>query len=394
MLKLKFDCRDIFKAPRAAFSLQRLWIQLFGMSVGYVIYLVASYLGLALAGYGLQAAWSQFGLLPCLFAAGDVFPWYSWLVAGLGILLLFFVYLITNTAVSRAVYMTSKGNSFYTWKESFAFSFRKVWSLLLTPISMVLFIGFMVIGAWFIGLLGKIPFVGELGISLFSLLWLGSSLLILFFAVVAVVAVILAPSVLATTDEDAFDAIFQAFSVVWGQPLRLLFYEALTVALSVIAMGVFAFFLKEALALMNILFAAFMGGDYSNLANNGQALVQSWTLPAQNIVAAVYHGFSNYVYFSRDFIMIPASTLPGSVVVASFIFAINLLVVAGAVISYGISTFTAGNTLAFIVLKYHKDEENLLERTDAEEEEEDEDSEAAEPPATESGADAKEGENS
>jgi len=393
MLKLKFDCRDIFKAPRAAFSLQRLWIQLFGMSVGYVIYLAASYAGLLLAGYGLKAAWSQFGLLPCLFAAGDAFPWYSWLVAGLGSLLLFFDYLVTNTAVSRAVYMASKGNSFYTWKESFRFSFRKIWSLLLTPISLIVFIGFMIIGAWFIGLLGKIPFVGELGVSLFSLLWLGSSLLILFFAVVTVVAVILAPSVLATTDEDAFDAIFQSFSIVWGQPLRFIFFEALTVVLSVLALGVFAFFLKEALTLMNILFAAFMGGDYSNLANNGQALLQSWTLPGQNIVAAVFQDFSRYIYFSHDFLMIPASDLPVSVVIASYIFAINLLIVVGAVISYGISTFTAGNTLAFIVFKYHKDEENLLERTDAEEEEENEEDEtAAETPAME--PDAPKGEES
>jgi len=391
MLKLKFDCRDIFKAPRAAFSLQRLWIQLFGMSVGYVIYLVASYLGLVLAGYGLKAAWSQFGLLPCLFAAGDTFPWYSWLFAGIGSLLFFFAYLVTNTAVSRAIYMTSKGNSFYTWKESFAFSFRKIWSLFLTPISMLLFIGFMLIGAWVVGLLGKIPFVGELGVSLFTVLWLGSSLLILFFAIVAVVAVILLPSVLATTDEDAFEAIFQSFSVVWGQPLRFIFFEALTVVLSVVAMGVFAYFLKEALTLMNVLFATFMGGDYANLANNGQALLQSWTLLAQNIVAAIYQSCSSYIYFSRDFIMIPTSDLPVSVVIASYIFAINLLLVAGAVISYGISTFTAGNTLAFIVLKYHKDEENLLERTDAEEEENEED-EAAEPPATE--PEATEGEDS
>ena len=393
MLKLKFDCRDIFKAPRAAFSLQRLWIQLFGMSIGYVIYVAASYLGLVLAGYELKAAWSQFGLLPCLFSAGDAFPWYSWLVAGVGSLLLFFIYLVTNTAVSRAVYMTSKGNSFYTWKESFAFSFRKIWSLLLTPIAMIVIIGIMVIGAWFIGLLGKIPFVGELGVSLFSVLWLGSSLLILFFAVVTVVAVVLLPSVLATTDEDAFEAIFQSLSIVWGQPLRLIFFEALIVVISVLAMGVFAFFLKEALALMNMLFTMFMGGDYANFANNGQALLQSWTLQAQNIIAAVYQGCSSYIYFSRDFILIPASGLPVSVVIASFVFAVNLLVVAGAVMSYGISTFTAGTTLAFIVLKYNKDEENLLQRTDAEEEEENEDDETAtEPPATK--PDATEGENS
>jgi len=372
MLKLKFDCRDLFKAPRIALSLQRLWIQLIGMSVGFVVYVLLSYSSLIIAGYELKAAWSQFGLLPCLFAIGDKFPWISWLVAGIGILFFFFTYLITNTAAARAMYMTSKGNSFYTWKEAYKFSFRKMWSIILAPISMPLLIGFMLVGAWVVGLLGKIPAVGEIGVSLFTILWLVSSLLILFFSVVTVVATILLPSILATTDEDAFETIFQSFSIVWGQPLRFLFYQALNVVIAVLAMGVFALFLKEALALMNMLFASFMGGDYANLANNGQALLQSWTLLAENIITALYHNFSHLLYFSREFVMIPAADLSVTVRIASFIFALNLLIVAGSVVSYGISTFTAGNTLAFIIYKYKKDEENLLERTDAEEETEEE----------------------
>ena len=48
-------------------------------------------------------------------------------------------------------------------------------------------------------------------------------------------------------------------------------------------------------------------------------------------------------------------------------------------ISYGISTFTAGTTLSFLVLKFKKDEENLLERQDAEEEIEEDQSEDNEP---------------
>ena len=40
MLQLKFDWRDVLKAPRLALSLQRMWIQLVGLSVGYIVYLV------------------------------------------------------------------------------------------------------------------------------------------------------------------------------------------------------------------------------------------------------------------------------------------------------------------------------------------------------------------
>ena len=368
MLKLKFNWRDIIAAPRLALSLQRLWIQLIGMSVGYIIYVALSYLGLVLAGYDLKLAWSQFGLLPCLFTMGDNFAWFSWLLAGLGSLLLFLAYLVTNTAVSRAVYMTMKGNSFYSWKQAFKFSFRKIFSIILAPLALLTLIGLFVLGALVIGLLGKIPFIGEIGVSFFTVIWLFGSLLIFFLALVTIVALLLVPSIIATTDEDAFEAIFQAFSVAWSQPWRFLFYEGVVALLAILALGVFAFFIKESVLIMNGLLSAFMGADFVNLANNGQAMLQSWTLPAQNIIESVYRNLSEFLFFTRQFIIIPFADLSISVILSSYFYALALLFAGGWVMSYGISTFTAGTTISFLVLKYKKDEENLLERQDREEE--------------------------
>lgn len=372
MLKLKFDWRDVIRAPRLALSLQRMWIQLVGMSVGYLVYLVLSYLSLLVAGYELKIAWSQFGLLPCLFGIGDSFPWTSWLLFGLGSLLFLVTYLVTNTAVSRAVYMTSKGNSFYSWREAFAFSFRKFGSIVLAPLALLLLIGLLILGAAIVGLLGKIPFVGEIGVSLFTVVWVLSALLIFFLALVTVVALILIPSIIATTDEDAFEAIFQSFSIAWSQPWRFLFYEALTIVASFVALAVLAFFIKESVFIMNALLGSFMGADFINLANNGQALLQSWVLLAQNILQVLYRDYSFYFFFSKQFVPIPVAELPVSVVISSYIYALSLLFIGGWVISYAFSTFTAGTTVAFLVLKYKKDEENLLERQDKEEEIEDE----------------------
>lgn len=368
MLELKMDWRDVLKAPRLALSLQKMWIQLVGMTVGFVVYLVLSYLSLLVAGYELSAAWSQFGLLPCLFAIGDSFPIVSWIIAGIGSLFFFLSYLLTNTAVARAIYMTSKGNAFYTWKEAFAFAFRKFWSVVLTPLALLVLIGLLVLGALIIGLLGKIPFVGEIGVSLFTVLWLLSALLIFFFALVTIVATLLLPSIIATTDEDAFEAIFQSMSVAWSQPWRFLFYQAISVVMAFAALAGLAFFIKEALFIMNELMGSFMGADYINLANNGQALLQSWVLLAQDVFDKVYQGYASVFFFSKQFVVIPSAQLPVSIVIASYLFALNLLFVGGWVISYGFSTFTAGSTISFLLLRYNKDEENLLDRQDAEEE--------------------------
>jgi len=372
MFKLNFDWRGVLAAPRFALSPQRTWIQLIGLSVGYIVYLSLTYLSLIIAGYDLKVAWSQFGLLPCLFAVGDSFPWTSWLLSGIASLFFFLTFLITNTAVSRAIYMTSKGNSFYNWKEAFAFAFRKIYSIIFTPVALLLLIGLLVLGSLVVGLLGKIPFVGEIGVSLFTIVWILLALLIFFFAIVTVVATILVPSIIATTDEDAFEAIFQSFSVAWSQPWRFLFYEGLSVVLSFVALGGLAFFIKESVMIMNGLLGSFMGADYVNLANNGQALLQGWTLPAQNIIESLYRNLSDLVFFTRQFVAIPFADLPMSVVISSYLYALSLLFVGGWVISYAVSVFTAGTTLSFLILKYKKDDEDLLERQDLEEEIEEE----------------------
>ncbi len=370
MLKLKFNFQDVFRAPRLAFSLQRMWIQLVGLFFGYLGYLVFTYASFLANGFPFQTAWAQYGLFPCIFATGEVFPWYGMVLGIIGIAILVVAILITNTAVARAVYMSAKGNTFYTWRESFAFAFRKSGSVLLTPISLVILIGLLVLGALVIGLLGKIPFIGEIGVSLFTVVWFLAALFLFFVAIVAVITLFYAPPILATTDEDAFEAVFQTFSITWSQPWRLILYQAITVVLSIVAMGIFAFFAKEAIVIMNSLFASFMGSDFINLANNGQAMLQNWTLMAEQAVELLYRGYDELVFFSREFLMVSDVAL--SIVISSYLYALSLLFIGGWVLSYGLSTFNAGNTIAYIVMRQKKDEENLLERVDKEEEEEEE----------------------
>ena len=370
MLKLRFDFRDLFNAPRLAFSIQRIWIQFVGIVMGYAGYLILTYLSYFLNNYTFDVVWKKYGLLPCLFASGEAFPWYSWVLYAIGAVFLLFAYLVTNTAVARAVYMTSKGNHFYSWKESFAFAFRKMWSILLTPVSIIILIGLLILGSLIIGLLGKIPFVGEIGLSLFTVFWFIGALIIFFFAIVVLVSVLMVPGIIATTDEDAFEAVFQVFSVTWGQPVRLIFYQLISFFLSIVSLVVFAFAVKKAIVIMNGLFINFMGSDFINLSNNGQALVQNWTFMLQGIFESTIKELSPFIFYTHNYTLIPPADLSISVIISSYIYAISLLIIGGWVLSYGLSTFTTGNTLFYLVLIKFKDGENLLEREDAEEEEE------------------------
>ncbi len=370
MLALVFDFRDLFRAPRLAFALQRLWIQVVGLLVGYVGYLVLTYVSYLISGYEIAATWKRYGLVICPFSSGELLPWYGWGVYAMAALILVIAYLVANTAVSRATYMLAKGNHFYTWREAYGFAFRKILSVLLTPVSLAVLIGLLVLGGLVIGLLGRIPYIGPLGLSLFTVFWFVAALFLVFFVVVLFVSLLMTPSIIATTDEDAFEAVFQTFSLVWSQPWRLIFYTVLNAVLSIGGGGIFAVFVKQSIMLMNKLFAAFMGVDFINLMHNGMAMLQGWLIWGQSSLEKLCGEFYQYIYFTNNFLPLPDLSL--IIQISSILYALSLLFVGVWVVSYLFSIFTVGNTLAFVVLRKKKDDENLLERKDKEEETEEE----------------------
>lgn len=373
MVSLRFDFRDLFRAPRLAFSLQRLWIVLIGIAAGWLAYFLLTFLALLVAGVAPGEIWPRFGVFPTLLATRFSFPWYSWLFHALGAAVAYVALLLAQTAHARALYMSSKGEHFYSWRKSYAFAWRKLGSVIMTPVTLGLLILFFIGGAWLIGLAGRIPWVGELGVALVAIIWFVFALLMIYLGVVLFFSLLYAPAIIAATDEDGFESIFQLFSLTWNQPWRLLFYELLSFLLAVAALGFFAFFCKRAVGLTNSLFSFFMGSNYADLANNGQALFQAWTSMGEGFLFHLFRGFTPLVSFTQEFYYLPAYELARpTVAVSGYLYAVNLLFLAGWVISYGLSTFNAAHLLSYLSLRKRKDGVNLLERKDREEEYEEE----------------------
>jgi hypothetical protein len=371
MNQMRFDIRDIFKSPRFALSLQRIWIQFLGLFVGYLGYLFFTYLSFMAARIGLSNGWKKYGLLPCIFPESP--NWYSVIIYMIGLIWLAAVYLITATAVSRATYMLVKGNHFYTWLNAVQFALKKTASILLSPVAIILIVMFFLAGGAVVGLLGRIPFVGEFGVTIFTFVWFFASLFVVFLMIIFVVTLIQAPAIIATTNDDAFEAVFQSFSLVWSQPWRLILYEFISSALAVVGLFVVAFLSKKAYIVMDRVFSNVMGADFINIASHGMYLLNIWLFQSINWANSLLGDSSGLVYFSREFI--PLQLPHGYQYVTSYIFAIWMLIIGGVIFSYGLASFNVANTLSYIILRKKKDDENLLERKDPEEEDEEEDDE-------------------
>jgi len=368
MVALRFDYRDLFRSPRLAFSFQRLWIQSIGLLAGYAAYVILTYLSFLIGGNSIGAIWSRYGLLPCAF--GMDLPWYGWIVFALGVTVLAVAWLVTATAVSRAAYMNLKGNTFYTWKEAFRFALnKKAGAVVVTPVAILAIIFFTGLGGVVVGLLGRIPYVGELGVSLFTIVWYAVSFFLVFVGLALGVSLLLTPAILATTDDDAFEGIFQSFSILASQPWRLVVYEALIKVLAFIGFLVFALFAKQAWGVMTTILVWGMGDKFANLSFAATNLVQGWVLPVVEWTRFYTGDWGSVFLFSHEWM---ATDLSAVMTIASVIMSVFVLLIGAFVVSYPFATFNVGNTILFLILKKKKDDENLLERKDKEEETEDE----------------------
>lgn len=364
MVKLRFDFRDIFRAARIALSLQRLWIQSVGLFIGYLGYLIFTYIAILTTGAQFKAVWLRYGLLPHIGMYH--FSWYGYALFGLGILIFILFWMITSTAVARAVYMYLKGFSFYTWKDSFKFSFSKLGSIIATPVSIAAIVFFTGLGGVVIGLLGKIAYVGEIGIAIFTPVWFAASVFIVFILLGFGVSLLLTPSILATTDDDAFEGIFQSFSTTYSQPWRLVIYEVLLFVVSMAGFLFMSLFFKQAWNLLNMIVIWGMGDKFVDLSYRASYLLQNWVYPAILWSKSILGEYASYFFLSRTFI---STEIPAVLNASAWIMALFLVFIGGYLISYPIAIFNSGNSIIFLVLKKKKDAENLLERKDREEEE-------------------------
>ncbi len=371
MKALHFNFKDVFRAPRLAFSIQRIWMNGIGFLGGYLVYLVFAYASLMTAGYSFSYLWSYFGVLPCAFAVSV--PWFSMIIYLAGLAGFLAVILMTNTAVSRAIYMTLRDELFYTWTQAYKFAIKKWISALGAMLTFIFIIAFFVIAALVMGLLGRIPWVGELGTALLTVPYIFASLLLFFIGVAFVVAVFFVPAIIATSDEDALGGVFQSFSITFNQLWRILLYGSLLSVLYLAGLFLFAAALKISYHIFMGIFSIGMGDKITQIEQQALYIIDQ-SLPAMYGWFQMLPGkIHTWVYLAHPHPSV--AELPGSLVASGYILGIFLLFFGGIVLVYGEAIFNAGLTVIYIILYKLQEKENLLEREDEELREEDEEEE-------------------
>ncbi|HIJ52258.1 MAG TPA: hypothetical protein HPP66_03775 [Planctomycetes bacterium] len=134
---------------------------------------------------------------------------------------------IADGAICRIAALQFARNEKPGLLEALRFSTNKFTSFVtapLAPVGIIIFIGFFI---FLLGLVGNIPWAGELIMGIFMVLALIAGALIAVVSIGAVAGFNLMFPAVAYDGSDCFDAISRAFSYVYAKPWRMIFYTAI-----------------------------------------------------------------------------------------------------------------------------------------------------------------------
>ena len=362
MTRLHFNYKDIFRSLRLGFSAKKIWMMFMGLLIGFAGYAGLTYLAYLVAGYDLLTVWEASRLLPFPDALLYPFPWYAWVIYAVGGLFFVCTSLVAGTAVSKVTYEQLRGDEFYEAREAYKFALRHVSSVLASPLLLIGFVALVVVGGLILGLLGMIPYFGELLTGLMALPAFAASMFIVYLLVVLFFSLLLAPSVVGATKNDTFDTIFEVFSCVNEQPGRLVWYLATVAVLAKFGSFLLGMAASAAGRIGYAVLKLLMGGRMVDLMSNASFYFKV-TLPhwCPEPVRMLLLGCADtmglhQVYTPAAYVSINWSNDVGAVLLGVCFYVVALLVCA-----FGCSVWYSGTTLTYSVLAKKKDDKNVLE---------------------------------
>ena len=359
---MNFNFKDVFRAGRFGFSAKKIWIGFAGLTIGLILYCLFAYAAfVASPNWNIKQVWQTFRYIPIPF--GVHLAWWGWIIWGTGAALFAFMKMISLCAIAKVTFEQLRGDEFYEAKEAFKFAFKNWKGVFLSPVTLGIVIGVILLFGFLLGLGGRIPYVGQILVGIFALPIFAAALFLVYLCVVFFVSLFLSPSVVATTKSDTFDTLFEVFSVLNDQPWRLFLWEAVLGIVSCVGAFILGFFVKRALLLSRFALSLWAGPrPWMDIIWMKGLWYLPHTLPFPPF-SWIANGFLPAMTLSR----VTYVTGNGAEAFAGWLLGLAFHVVILFVLGYAMAIMGSGNALIYTVLVKIKDDKNLLERREEEE---------------------------
>jgi hypothetical protein len=353
---LSFSFRDVWNGVKYSFSFKKLWTQLQGLLLGVFIYSVFAYIALLVSGLSLGEIWYYWKFVP--IPVGEGLSILGKILIAIGIFAFVLLNYVYAVAVAKITIEQLRGDEFYEVKDAVKFAWKKGWPVITTPLSITFVIVFILVGGIILGLLGKIPYAGEIIILISVIPAIVMCFFLVYLFIALLFSLILPPSVVASSESDTFDTLFEVFSTLNEQPFRFVLYQFYTWILALFTSSLFAWALGRAVWIMDRVWGAswLMGAKFKAVEETALYFFTS---------SPVFSSFYPYFRFLGvgAILNVPASLPPagGLATFVGFFFGIGLYLMVFLVIAQVINSLNVGTLISYLVIVKKKDELDLLE---------------------------------
>lgn len=348
---LHFNFRDVLVSPGKALSAKKIFLMTFFLCLALAVYDLFTYLALLVDGQNLKYVFRAWGLLPFIpFVYESII---AKIIFILGVALAVVTAMLGEFAVAAVNIEQIRGNPFMTIGESIRFAFRRLGQMFFSQLTIVLFVGVIILAGLLLGLITRIPYAGE---WLFALAFIIPNfvvaMLTVFIVMVLVISVILLPATAAADRRgEVFTAILETFSAIIRQPFRWLGYTAYSIVAAKVCGFVYAYFCFRAVQF--ITWTASLGGGDK---------------PVRLVKAGLAHLPADAALVKSTFNVFPGINWSFSISqwdhgsgfgAAGHVMALMLFLVFASVVGYMLAIIATAQARGYVVIRYLKDEYNI-----------------------------------
>ena len=369
-LKLNYNYKDIFLAPKIALSGKKIFMLIKGNLFGYILYFICSTISILTTGMNIEDTISKYGLYPYLF--GHQAEWYSWIIYFFGVAIWLFTILVTLTGVSRILLKQLKGDDFYSGKDAWEFIYKYWQAVVLAPISILSIIISFFLLSFIFASVGKIPLIGTITFPLLYIFYFFGSIFTILSILVFFSSLLYVPSIVGIYEEDTMGSVFQTYAIFFSQTSRVFLYNILLGALLVISVELFSWICFSSMGLISYIFGDkfFMGNQFSVLNSFSISIVfpteilDTLIFFKTYIFEKLHIDFNISLFFDTLFKDTELKNLSIIETISSVILSIIYFVIGLSIFSYGLSILSVGQSLMFVIFKKLSDHDDIISRSD------------------------------
>jgi len=342
------DIRAVLTAPGKGLSLKKIFVSSIFLLLGYAVYLVFTYLALMIDGVDFDYVWRSYGLFPVKVFAFDAAAALGIQLTGMA--LAAFCLSLGIMAGAAINFEELRGDYFFSWYDALKLTLNRLPTLFLGYLSIGAFITFIYLLGVLVGLLSRVPIIGEFLVGVFYIVPIFITLAFTVFIIfVAVVGIILFPIVIAAQKQkEVFDGLLQLFSVMIKEPVRFIWYTAITAVLAKAASFVLAYLFYRTLQFSHVVLRTGGGAKIERMFNAAYDMLPLDS-PAVAFVTAVFPG----IPFGFSVVRWGYGTEQS---VGSVFLAISIFFLFIVVLGYMLSVISAGLARGYAVIRRMKDD--------------------------------------